>query len=1069
MRRNLRGLAWLAVVLLVLVVEVTATPDVLVATDRTTTDETKPHQKPGRVRNLRVTLTDDNSFDVTWAAGSNGGAPIRRYHVELRWSGTSKPFQFDSSARKASFVAAYNVTYTVSVRAENRIGRGSTATIAITTRPASSAPGAVRNLRVTLTDYNDFEVTWDAPSDDGGAPIQRYQVEIVWPGGRSDPLNYGSSDRRATFFSLYENTQYTVNVWAQNSNGSGQAVSRSVRTGQRPSGSAPGAVRNLRVTLVDDDSFMVTWDPPSDDGGVAIKRYLVTVSRPGWRQVYTDWTSGHTFNGSGGITYTVSVKAENSIGSGPSVTRTVTTQGTSPPGTVRNLQASLTDHNSFEVTWDHPADDGGAPIQRYRIEIRSGGASDFYNYGPSTRRARFDEEEETQYYISVWAENQNGQGDRVSWLITTGAASKPGVVRNLNVALTDDDSFEVTWDPPADDGGASVTRYLATVTRSGWKGMYTSWKSGHTFNGRKGAKYTVSIRAQNRNGSGPAVTRTVTIPGGGATSKPGAVRNLRVALTDDDGFRVTWDPPSDDGGASVTRYLATVSRSGWEGMYTSWRSGHTFNGRKGAKYTVSIRAQNRNGSGPAVTRTVTIPGGGATSKPGAVRNLRVALTDDDGFRVTWDPPSDDGGASVTRYLATVSRSGWEGMYTSWRSGHTFNGRKGAKYTVSIRAQNRNGSGPAVTRTVTIPGGGATSKPGAVRNVTAGAHKEKQLKVTWSGPASNGGSPIDHYLVQYHVGSWSSKIYRIDDSTVDYSPKLSANKTYRVTVIAINEAGKRSPTATTTGRTASEALGRVTITDMEWLESWRGWDRDDAVLVEWEKISSATGYELAYWYRVPYGEKMNVNSMETYVTVSEMLKRGRLVCEEKASRDTRLPCEPKDILEVSGGSITQYETPQLPDEKIPVRLEVAVRAVNSGGSGPWSEPYSFPQKNCSRQLDLGNLGRAAIALRLIQRVPSQLTSAISAVASIGNIVDEVVNNCRGIGDAIIKEVLDKIPYLKDFLKAYEKAKCIAKNLDVSTNRLATDNHPTAEPYIWCGVVYDIDQKRRHDDDKKYPFE
>ena len=92
---------------------------------------------------------------------------------------------------------------------------------------------------------------------------------------------------------------------------------------------------------------------------------------------------------------------------------------------------------------------------------------------------------------------------------------------------------------------------------------------------------------------------------------------------------------------------------------------------------------------------------------------------------------------------------------------------------------------------------------APRDVTAVAHGENGLRVSWSAPDSTGGSAIDHYLVKYNRMRSIFGIYDGErtakkvDGTVATYPKLLAGSSYTVSVTAVNTAGRHSPAATVT--------------------------------------------------------------------------------------------------------------------------------------------------------------------------------------------------------------------------------------------------------------------------------
>ena len=367
------------------------------------------------------------------------------------------------------------------------------------------------------------------------------------------------------------------------------------------------------------------------------------------------------------------------------------------PGAVTGLE-----YRSGRIVWS-PASDAVA----YDVEWRNGTGSVQRESVTCASSCSLEVERVagTRLEFRVRGKNDAGRGQWTDWASASAQVTLPGSVRNLRLALTDHDSFRVTWDPPSSDGGSPIVRYVVSLSRPGWSAEYRKWTSGKVFNGRSGVTYTLRIRAQNGSGVGPSVTKTITTRHPDDASLPGSVRNLRLALTDHDSFRVTWDPPSSDGGSPIVRYVVSLSRPGWSAEYRKWTSGKVFNGRSGVTYTLRIRAQNGSGLGPSVTKTVRTPTPRQSNStvPGKVRDLRLKLTDDDSFRVTWDPPSSDGGSPIVRYVVNLSQPGRTEEFHKWTSGKVYNGRRGTAYKLTIRAENTSGIGAGVTREIMTRG------------------------------------------------------------------------------------------------------------------------------------------------------------------------------------------------------------------------------------------------------------------------------------------------------------------------------------------------------------------------------
>ena len=269
------------------------------------------------------------------------------------------------------------------------------------------------------------------------------------------------------------------------------------------------------------------------------------------------------------------------------------------------------------------------------------------------------------------------------------------------------------------------------------------------------------------------------------------------------------------------------------------------------------------------------------------------------------------------------------------------------------------------------------------------------------------------------------------------------------------------------------------------------DHADAVRIEWNKVSGATGYEVAYWFRRPYGETIQDvartpedERYPDFITVEELAKRGELVCVTDPNRYSEgLPCGGVSFRPVSGADTTEYETEQLPEADIPARMEVAVRAVIGDTKGEWSEYYSLPARKCkTTTLDLGavgmaaNLAELADALGLGSRDFHTLVKGVGLVQTTLSVVDSMLNKCSSFKTAVADAVIDSIPFLRElfdaFTKAFAETKCKGINgrNSYTYNRIYelhqginTGSHPARTPYVLCGELYDIDSAEDKDYD------
>lgn len=207
------------------------------------------------------------SLTVTWAAASApSGAPVTGYTITAAPSG--KSVQVDASATSAQLSGLADATeYTVTVAATNQVGTGPASSEA--KARTAGTPAAPTGVSVT-GGVRSLQVSWSAPTDDGGDAIQSYLI-VAQPGGAQ--VTTSAAETTATVTGLENATQYTVSVSALNRAGTGRAVF----SGAASTASPPAPPRNV-VAIAGSGSVSVSWDAPQSDGGAPITGYEVIVS-----------------------------------------------------------------------------------------------------------------------------------------------------------------------------------------------------------------------------------------------------------------------------------------------------------------------------------------------------------------------------------------------------------------------------------------------------------------------------------------------------------------------------------------------------------------------------------------------------------------------------------------------------------------------------------------------------------------------------------------------------------------------------------------------------------------------
>ena len=206
---------------------------------------------------------------------------------------------------------------------------------------SANAPGGSTGLTATANGQTEIDLSWTAPSDDGGADITGYRVEVSTNGSSWSDLvvNTNSTSTSFSHTGLAAGSTRHYRVSAINSAGTGTASDTdSATTDSPPAATAPGAPTGLSATADGQTEIDLSWTAPSDDGGADITGYKIEVSTSGstWSDLVANTNSTSTSYSHTGLTagstrhYRVS--AINSAGTGPvSNTDNATTNSAPPP------------------------------------------------------------------------------------------------------------------------------------------------------------------------------------------------------------------------------------------------------------------------------------------------------------------------------------------------------------------------------------------------------------------------------------------------------------------------------------------------------------------------------------------------------------------------------------------------------------------------------------------------------------------------------------------------------------------------------------------------------------------
>ena len=655
----------------------------------------------------------------------------------------------------------------------------------------------------------------------------------------------------------------------------------------------PSAPQNLTARPADGRVTLV-WEAPADDGGVEILGYDYSYHAVGDEENARTGFSASlrvtVFGLVNSTQYKFMVRAANAAGGG--AWASVTAAPADKPSAPQNLTATPAD-GQVTLAWAAPADDGGGAITgyTYSYHIPGIGGGDTRTVGATTLTVTVGGlPNGTEYNFLVWAVNAAGDGP---WAILRATpATVPGVPQNLT-AVPFNSILVLSWDPPASNGGTTITDNQVRYAAGSSVPDDTAWESTGTgqfqaFGLTNGTEYAFEVRAVNPIGGGVAATITATPAG-----RPGAPRDL-MATPGDGRVTLTWLAPADDGGSAITDYQYRYADRSVPAD-TAWTSAGTdptvmVNGlANGTRHFFQVRAENGVGASfiwanssavPDVDPVVTVhPQQAEYSfvEGASDAGVTIVARTEPGVRrpdkafpvsvVTLQLP--DGATSGTDYgplsvTIAVEASDFGAAGSAWEATKTValtileDDESEADEAFGVLLQHAP-STPAWVHlreadgitacvandcrmTVTIMANGVPSAP---QHLSA-APGDGRVTLSWQAPASDGGAASDGYEYRYAEGlsvpaetAWASAG---TDLAVTVSG-LANGREHAFAVRAVNDAGE-GPAATATAMPQAAATvpgmprnllaapgdGQVTLT-------WRAPASDGGAAI--------TGYEYRY--------------------------------------------------------------------------------------------------------------------------------------------------------------------------------------------------------------------------------
>jgi hypothetical protein len=179
------------------------------------------------------------------------------------------------------------------------------------------------------------------------------------------------------------------------------------------------------------------------------------------------------------------------------------------------------------------------------------------------------------------------------------------------------------------------------------------------------------------------------------------------------------------------------------------------------------------------------------------------------------------GVASAYTLGTVTGGPTPAITQQWtRDGVDIGGATGATYTpisgdsahaLRVRQIATNASGSASSTSVPATVGASATVPGAPTGLTLGTATSTTQPLTWTAPASNGGSALTDYVIQSSpagAGTWTTFADGISTTASTTVTGLTASTSYDYRVAAVNSVGQGAYGSTATGSTTSGVATQV---------------------------------------------------------------------------------------------------------------------------------------------------------------------------------------------------------------------------------------------------------------------
>ncbi|XP_029571910.1 fibronectin type-III domain-containing protein 3A isoform X1 [Salmo trutta] len=569
------------------------------------------------------------------------------------------------------------------------------------------------------------------------------------------------------------------------------------------------------VTDIQARGAVLSWVAPSRAEGEGVSpsleplSYDVSISYSGKDGKYTSVYSGELLSVTledlrPATDYHVRVLAVctgQSLRGSPSEAVAFTTRSCEPDPPCPPRKASGSKSSTLVLQWKAPCDNG-SKIHNYTLQWDEGKGTGGYEqcyYGPQKQYRVTKLSPASRYSFRLAAKNDMGVSEfseTVNLYTSCSVPSPPLPPELVKAGVT---WLCLTWQRPSTSPKEDDIFYSLEMDEDEGYGFQPSYDGDELSctvkNLHRSTKYKFRVAAYNTEGkSNPSqVAEFTTCP-----DRPGGpCRPVIRGRVLPNSFRLAWEPPKDNGGAEVTKYVVEISEGlsgvSWELAYSGPAMEHVCEGLKpGHSYQTRVYCMSEGGQSPlSETLQVQTP----AVPPGQCQPPRVVgKPKAREVQLRWGPPCVGGGSPVSVYSVEVCGSGPQGSTGQEEVREVYQGSEvdctvgsllpGRTYSFRLRAANKAGYGPLSEHCEVTMGPGAP-EPCKAPRITC--KSPTVAVVSWETPACNG-AVVSEYRVEWGAAEGTMQVCYSGASLTHEVKGLLPATNYFCRVQAVNVAG-----------------------------------------------------------------------------------------------------------------------------------------------------------------------------------------------------------------------------------------------------------------------------------------